>query len=218
MKKVKEKNYFLPKDLSYFDNKKSLITIDDETATAYKVILSMGGVIFVIGLGLFFLDNSDFGIFFLFFSTVFFLARGLYHYLVYLKYKDIPLTLHHKNLKVGKTLRGYATISVPCEIENFKIILKNEYVYKIHTTRNNKPTTDGYRNLIWFYETKGYVKVEEPITYVYFKIPISNDASATKELKDGYKQHRREFVWTLILKDDRKYFSLNRKYRITIRE
>ena len=99
MRKVKEKNSFHLKDLSYFDGKKSLITIEDNSVTTYKTILVMGSVLFIIGLGLFFFGDSDFGVFFLFISTVFFLVRGLYHYLVYLKYKDIPLTLHLSILK-----------------------------------------------------------------------------------------------------------------------
>jgi len=72
VRKVKEKNSFHLKDLSYFDGKKSLITIEDNSVTTYKTILVMGSVLFIIGLGLFFFGDSDFGVFFLFISTVFF--------------------------------------------------------------------------------------------------------------------------------------------------
>ena len=216
--KKRTKNHFLPKDLSYFTGTKKFITIEDDTATSYKLILAIGSVLFVIGLGLFFFGERDFGIFFLFISTVFFLARGLYHYLNYLKYKDIPLTLHHQNLKVDKTLRGYATISVPCECRDFKIILENAYIYSKHVRRNSRTTTDRHRNLIWSYETKGYVKTEGDLTRVYFIIPISKDASATKALEDSHGEFNRKIIWTLTISSDEGVFPLTRTYELNIRE
>ncbi len=216
--KKRTKNHFLSKDLSYFTGTKKFITIEDSTAESYKVILALGSGLFAIGLWLFLVGAADFGIFFLFIGTVFFLARGLYHYLNYLRHKDIPLTLHHQNLKVGKTLRGYATISVPCECKDFKIILENRYSYAKQVMRNNKTTTERYSNLIWSYETKGYVKTEGDLTRVYFKIPISKDASATKALKDSDGVFNRKITWTLTISSDEGIFPLTRTYELNIRK
>jgi len=212
-----KKSNFHPEDLSYLTNTKNLIVIEDDTAFFYKVIFAFGSVPFTIGLGLFFCGVDDFGLIFLLFSLIF-LAKGMHLYLSYQHYKDIPLTLHHQNLKVGKTLRGYVTISVPCKCKDFKIILENRYSYAKQVRRNNKTTTARYSSLIWSYATKGYVKTEGDLTRVYFKIPISKDASATKALKDSDGAFSRKITWTLTISSDEGIFPLTRTYELNIRK
>jgi hypothetical protein len=215
---TEEKNLFFHQNLHYFEDSKKLITIKDDAKVIYKIILTIGSIIFIVGLFLVFLAGStDFGIFFLFFSFLF-LIKGLPQYLSYRKYKELPLTLYNKNLKLGKTLRAYVRVDSLVDNKNFTIQLKNEYVYEIYSGSGNSRRKRWNRNTVWSYKTKGYVKVEEGRLYIYFEIPIDNDASATKNLRDNHYNLKRKHIWTLTLKEDSNFFPLSRDYEIKIRK
>lgn len=214
----KDENLFFHQNLHYFEDSKKLITIEDDTQVTYKVILTIGSIIFIIGLYLVFLtSNTYLGIFFFFFSFLF-LIKGLPKYLSYRKYKELPLTLYHKNLKLGKTLRAYVTIDSLLDNKNFTIRLKNEYVYELYSESDDSRRKHWHRNTVWSYKTKGYVKVKERRIYIYFEIPIDKNASATKNFRDNYHNLKRKHIWTLNIKEDSSFFPLSRDYKIKIRK